>query len=59
MEFLAARRKCRAVALTLRELSGLIFLVNKGGTTALSSFNSERAFLYAILVELRRDEYGS
>ena len=59
MDFLAVQRKCCAVKLTLRVLSGLIFLVNKGGTTALSSFSYERAFLCADLAEMRREENDS
>lgn len=61
MDFLAAQRKCCAVVLTLRVLSGLneTNLVNKGGTTALSSFKSERAFLCSRKEKLRRDEHGS
>ena len=47
MGFLAAKRKCFDVGLTLREKSGLLYvIVNKGGTTALRPF-LRRAFLCA------------
>ena len=42
MGFLAAKRKCFDVCLTLREKSGLLFeIVNEGGTTALRPFCGE------------------